>query len=85
MPRRMTIDSLLARLQTEITRIARLDPTEADPEVYRRTIEKARALAYLSQVASSIIEKHQLEKKVDELAAEVEAMKAGKTQRCELE
>lgn len=74
MPRRMTIDSLLARLQTEITRIARLDPTEADPEVYRRTIEKARALAYLSQVASSIIEKHELEKQLEEIERKLEAL-----------
>jgi hypothetical protein len=70
----MTIDSLLARLQTEITRIARLDPTEADPEVYRRTIEKARALAYLSQVASSIIEKHELEKQLEEIERKLEAL-----------
>ncbi len=74
MPRRMTIDSLLARLQTEITRIARLDPTEADPEVYRRTIEKARALAYLSQVASSIIEKHEFEKRLEEIERKLEAL-----------
>jgi len=70
----MTIDSLLARLQTEITRIARLDPTEADPEVYRRTIEKARALAYLSQVASSIIEKHEFEKRLEEIERKLEAL-----------
>ena len=74
MPRKMTIDSLLARLQTEITRIAKLDPIETDPEVYRRTIEKARALAYLWQVASSIIEKHELEKQLEEIERKLEAL-----------
>ena len=79
MPRKMTINSLLAKLQTQITEISRLKPEEANPEIYKRTLERARALAYVSQVASSIIEKHELEKRVDELAAEIDALKRGKS------
>lgn len=79
MPRRMTITSLLAKLQTQITEISKLNPKEANPEIYKRTLERARAVAYVSQVASSIIERHELEKKVDELAAAIESLKQGKT------
>ncbi len=75
MPRKMTINSLLAKLQTQIAEISKLSPEEAEADVYKRTLEKARGLAYLCQVASSIIEKHELEKKVDELAAEIESLK----------
>lgn len=78
MPRKMTINSLLAKLQTQITEISKLSPKEAEPDIYKRTLEKARGLAYLCQVASSIIEKHELEKKIDELAIEIESLKGKK-------
>ncbi len=67
MPRKMTISSLLAKLQTQITEISRLKPEEIEPALFKATLDKARTLAYLSQVASSIIEKHELEKRLEEI------------------
>lgn len=74
MPRRMTIDSLLAKLQTEISRISKMKPEEIDPGLFKLYLDKARTIAYLSQVASSIIEKHELEKRLEEIERKLEAL-----------
>jgi len=37
-------------------------------------LDKARTIAYLSQVASSIIEKHEFEKRLEEIERKLEAL-----------
>lgn len=74
MPRKMTIDNLMSRLQSEITRISKMKPEEIDPGLFKLYLDKARTIAYLSQVASSIIEKHELEKRLEEIERKLEAL-----------
>ena len=70
----MTINNLMSRLQSEINRISKMNPEEIDPGLFKLHLDKARTLAYLSQVASSIIEKHEYEKRLEDLERKLEAL-----------
>ena len=70
----MTINNLMSRLQSEINRISKMNPEEIDPGLFKLYLDKARTLAYLSQVASSIIEKHEYEKRLEDLERKLEAL-----------
>jgi len=74
MAKPITIDSLMSKLQSEISRISKMKPEEIDPGLFKLSLDKARTIAYLSQVASSIIEKHELEKRLEEIERKLEAL-----------
>ena len=74
MARHMTIDSIMNKLQGEITRIWKMKPEEMEARLYKAYLDKARTLAYLAQVAASIIEKHELEKRLDAIEKELEKL-----------
>ncbi|HON29393.1 MAG TPA: hypothetical protein PLA64_13920 [Mesotoga infera] len=73
MAKPITIDSLMSKLQSEISRISKMKPEEIDPGLFKLYLDKARTIAYLSQVASSIIEKHEFEKRLEEIERKLEA------------
>jgi len=49
-----------------------MKPEEIEPRLFKSHLDKARTLAYLSQVASSIIERHELEKRLEEIERKLE-------------
>jgi len=70
----MTINNLMSRLQSEINRISKMNPEEIDPGLFKLYLDKARTIAYLSQVASSIIERHEFERRLEEIERKLEAL-----------
>jgi len=67
MARKLTVDTLLRRVQHEINFIRKLDPSEMNEKLFKLYLEKARVMGYLASVASQLIEKHDLEKRLEKL------------------
>ena len=65
----MKISTLVKKSCAALHRVELLDPRECDREVFKMEIEKARAIAYLVKTVSEIIEKHELEKRIEALEA----------------
>ncbi len=65
----MKTSTLIRKATVALRAIEKLDPVTADSEVFKREIEKARAIAYLVKTVSEIIEKHELEKRIEALEA----------------
>ena len=61
----LTVKALLRKVQNEINFIRKLDPKTMDKTLYKLYLEKARVLGYLASVASQLIEKHDLEKRIE--------------------
>ncbi len=72
MAKAMTINALMRKLQSELNRISQMKPEEIEPALFKANLDKARTIAYLSQVTSSIIEKHELEKRLEEIEKKLE-------------
>jgi len=70
--RKISIDTLLRRVQHELNVIRKLNPEEVDPKIFKLYLEKARVMGYLASVLSQIIEKHDLEKRIERLEAILE-------------
>jgi hypothetical protein len=49
-----------------------LNPKEVDPKTFKLYLEKARVMGYLASVMSQIIEKHDLEKRIERLESILE-------------
>jgi len=67
MPKGLTVETLLRRIQSALNEIRRTDPATTDEKEFKRRIDRARTIAYLASVASQLIEKHELAKRLDEL------------------
>ncbi len=72
MARNMTIDSLLRKIQSEINKIWKLDPDKVDAVTYKQYLDKARVMGYLCSVGGQLLEKHDLEKRLDRIEQELE-------------
>lgn len=77
MAKPMTINALMRKLQSELNRISQMKPEEIEPRLFKAILDKARTIAYLSQVSSSIIEKHELEKRLEEIERKLETDSIG--------
>lgn len=69
----MKTSTLVRKATAALHRVEKLDPVSTDSEVFKREIEKARAIAYLVKTVSEIIEKHELEKRIEALEAILKA------------
>ena len=67
MARNMPIESLLRKIQSEINKIWKLDPDKVDPITYKQYLDKARVMGYLCSVGGQLLEKHDLEKRLEKL------------------
>jgi len=56
--------TLIRKVQKEINLIQKLEPIS-----FKEKIDRARAVGYLASVCSQIIEKHENERRLDELEA----------------
>ncbi|MCD6551375.1 hypothetical protein [Thermotoga sp.] len=65
--RKISTETLLRRVQHELNVIRKLNPEEVDPKIFKLYLEKARVMGYLASVLSQIIEKHDLEKRIERL------------------
>jgi len=72
MAKKMSVDTLLRRLQHEINTIRKLKPEDMDQKIFKLYLEKARVMGYLASVMSQIIEKHELEKRLEKLEEIIE-------------
>jgi hypothetical protein len=63
----MTIESLIRKIQSEINKIWKLDPDKVDTITYKQYLDKARVMGYLCSVGSQLLEKHDLEKRLEKL------------------
>ena len=70
--RKISTETLLRRVQHELNVIRKLNPEEVDPKIFKLYLEKARVMGYLASVLSQIIEKHDLEKRIERLEAILE-------------
>jgi len=71
MARNMTIESLLRKIQSEINKIWKLDPDKVDTITYKQYLDKARVMGYLCSVGGQLLEKHDLEKRLERLEEEL--------------
>jgi len=67
MARNMTIESLLRKIQSEINKVWKLDRDKVDPITYKQYLDKARVMGYLCSVGGQLLEKHDLEKRLEKL------------------
>jgi transcription initiation factor IIE alpha subunit len=67
----MTIESLLRKIQSEINKIWKLDPDKVDTITYKQYLDKARVMGYLCSVGGQLLEKHDLEKRLERLEEEL--------------
>jgi len=65
----MKISTLVKKSCAALHRVELLDPQECDREVFKMEIERARAIAYLVKTVSEIIEKHEMETRIEALEA----------------
>ncbi len=72
MAKMMSMETLLRRVQHEINIIRKLDPNTMDHGIFKLYLEKARVMGYLASVISQIIEKHELEKRLEHLEQLIE-------------
>ena len=70
----ITIGGLLKKIQAEIVAIQRLDPQEMDPQLFKCYMDKARVLGYLCATAGQLIEKHDLEKRLEAIEKDLEQL-----------
>jgi hypothetical protein len=70
--RKISTETLLRRVQHELNVIRKLNPKEVDPKTFKLYLEKARVMGYLASVMSQIIEKHDLEKRIEKLESILE-------------
>jgi DNA-binding winged helix-turn-helix (wHTH) protein len=71
----ITIGGLVRKIQKQIVEIQKLDPKKMDPKLFKLYTEKARVLSYLCATAGQLIEKHELEKRLDEVEEELDKLK----------
>lgn len=71
MARNMTIESLIRKIQSEINKIWKLDPDKVDTITYKQYLDKARVMGYLCSVGGQLLEKHDLEKRLERLEEEL--------------
>jgi len=69
----MKTSTLVRKATVALRSIEKLDPKNADREIFRMEIEKARAIAYLVKTVSEIIEKHEMETRIEALEAILKA------------
>ena len=74
----LTMRTLLRKIQREINTIQKLDTETHDSKEMKMLIDKARTLGYLISVASQILEKHELEKRIEHIEKAIEEMKGHK-------
>lgn len=60
--KRITSKTLMRKLQKSINDIQKIEA-----ETFKEKIDKARTIGYLCSVCSQVIEKHENEKRIDEL------------------
>jgi hypothetical protein len=83
----MTIESLLRKIQSEINKIWKLDPDKVDPITYKQYLDKARVMGYLCSVGGQLLEKHDLEKRLESSRRirENRRIKAGRMKQIRME
>lgn len=70
--RAISTETLLRRVQHELSFIRKLNPNEVDEKIFKLYLEKARVMGYLASVISQILEKHELEKRIERLEQVIE-------------
>lgn len=70
----ITIGGLLKKIQAEIVAIQKLDPQSMDPQLFRSYMDKARVMGYLCATAGQLIEKHDLEKRLEAIEKDLEQL-----------
>ena len=68
----ITIGGLLKKIQAEIVAIQKLDPNSMEPKLFKCYMDKARVMGYLCATAGQLIEKHDLEKRMEKIEEELE-------------
>ena len=70
----ITIGGLLKKIQAEIVAIQKLDPKTMEPQLFKCYMDKARVMGYLCATAGQLIEKHDLEKRLEKIEEELEEL-----------
>ena len=70
----ITIGGLLKKIQAEITAIQKLDPKSMEPQLFKCYMDKARVMGYLCATAGQLIEKHDLEKRLEAIEKDLEQL-----------
>jgi hypothetical protein len=70
----ITIGGLLKKIQAEIVAIQKLDPLSMDPQLFKCYMDKARVMGYLCATAGQLIEKHDLEMRLEAIERDLEQL-----------
>jgi len=70
----ITIGGLLKKIQAEIVAIQKLDPNSMEPQLFKCYMDKARVMGYLCATAGQLIEKHDLEKRMEKIEEELDKL-----------
>lgn len=81
MSRRISTNTLLRKITKQIKEVEALDPEEFDKDKYKMMIDKARIIGYLSSIASQIIDKYELENRLEIMEVKMKEMEEIEAER----